>query len=645
MDRDNPCAAHGRLFGMMGDLSMALKPFAAALREQVLVGDGAMGTMIYSRGVHISRCFDEVNLSNGYLVASLHREYVEAGARVIETNTFGANRLKLGKFALAGEQAKIIRAGVALAREAARGSEVYVAGSVGPLGELVGAGGVDPEQAREMFREQIALLAGEGVDLLVLETFGDPAELALALEAARALAPELPVVASAVFGRDRTSGGRTPEEVARLLEPLGPTALGVNCRLGANSLLAILEQMHRATALPLSAMPDAGEVCVIDDRDIYLSTPEFVAEYTRRMIQAAGVRLVGGCCGTTPAHIRAVAAVVRMLQPGTTISAVRERAEAGRTAVSAPENLPRTPLLEKLAAGKFVSSVEIRPPKGLDDTKVAEALAGLAAAGVDAMNLPDGPRATARMNPIHIASRLNTRPEAIEVIVHFTCRDRNLLGLQADLLGAWGLGLRNILAVTGDPPKLGDYPDATAVFDLDAIGLVGLLSRLNRGEDAAGRPLGEATAFAIGVGCNPGALDLGLEVDRLWKKIDNGAQYVFTQPVFDQEYLARLLDRAGKLPVPVLAGVYPLYSYKNAEFLHHEVPGMTIPAVVRERMRLAGSGPAAQETGVEIAREALAQVAGRVQGAYIMPPFDRWELAVRVLEGLPAWREAREQQA
>ena len=293
----------------------------------------------------------------------------------------------------------------------------------------------------------------------------------------------------------------------------------------------------------------------------------------------------------------------------------------------------KTAFARKLAAGKFVSSVEIRAPRGLDQGQIREAVAGLAAAGVDAMNIPDGPRATARMHPLHIARLLDKNPDKIEIIIHYTCRDRNLLGIQADLLGAWALGQRNILAVTGDPPKTGDYPDATAVFDIDAIGLVAILDRLNHGLDLAGRPIGEPTAFLIGVGCNPGAVNLELEVERLWAKIEAGAEYVFTQPVFDLAYLERFLERAGKLPIPLLAGYYPLYSYKNAEFLHNEVPGMTIPEDVRLRMKEAGSGPRAQDIGVEIAREALAQIHHRVQGAYLMPPFDKWELAVRVLDG------------
>ncbi|MBW7997081.1 MAG: bifunctional homocysteine S-methyltransferase/methylenetetrahydrofolate reductase [Candidatus Glassbacteria bacterium] len=613
-------------------------PFRQALKDQVLVVDGAMGTQIYAHGVHLSRCFDEINLSNPYLISKIHHDYIDAGARVIETNTFGASRVKLDRYTLGDRIGEVIAAGCKLALDAARdtGVWVYVAGSIGPLGlRLDHKEGISAAEAGEAFEEQAGLLLENGVDLLILETFGDPAELELALASARKASSDLPVVVSAVFDEKVLVQGRTPEELLKMLLPHKPDAAGLNCRLSIDRMLPVLERMHRAAGIPLIAMADAGQSRVVEDRDIYISTPEFVAEHARRAIQGAGVKMIGGCCGTNPAHIRAIAATVRMLQPGAGKIVVTERAVGGDGGpkVELTPWQEKTPFAAKLAAGKFVSSVEIRPPRGLDDSGITGALAGLAAAGVDAMNIPDGPRATARMHPVHIASRLNTEPDRIEVIVHYTCRDRNLLGMQADLLGAWKLGQRNILAVTGDPPKLGDYPDATAVFDVDSIGLIGILNRLNHGEDLAGRPLGEPTCFLIGAGCNPAAIDPGREVERLWAKIEAGAEYVFTQPVFEQELLDSFLHKAGKLPVPVLAGYYPLYSFNNAEFLHNEVPGMTIPDHVRARMKAAKSKEAARRTGVEIAREALESIHTRVQGAYIMPPFDKWELAVAVLEG------------
>lgn len=612
-------------------------PFRKALKDQILVVDGAMGTQIYAHGVHLSRCFDEINLSNPYLISKIHHDYVSAGARVIETNTFGASRVKLDRYTLGDRIGEVISEGCRLAREAAKDAGVYVAGSVGPLGERLNhKEGIAEDDARRAFDEQIRLLLENEVDLLLLETFGDPAELELALRAARAAAADFPVVCSAVFDRKGLVEGHTPEQLLGMLLPHGPDAVGLNCRLSIDRMLPVLERMHAASDIPLIAMADAGQSRVVEDRDIYISTPEFVAEHARRAIQGAGVKMIGGCCGTNPQHIRAISSTVRMLQPGMRKITVRDadRKEHQRTDITLIPTEKKTTFAARLAAGKFVSSVEIRPPRGLDDSRIREALEGLRKAGVDAMNIPDGPRATARMNPVHMASLLNTRPDEIEVIVHLTTRDRNLLGLQADLLGAWKLGLHNILAVTGDPPKLGDYPDATAVFDIDSIGLIGVLDRLNHGEDLAGNPLaGDPTAFLIGTGCNPAAVDLDKEVERLWAKIEAGAEYVFTQPVFEQELVARFLDKAGKLPVPVLAGYYPLYSFNNAEFLHNEVPGMNIPDEVRARMKRAKTKEEGQMTGVEIAREALESIYKQVQGAYIMPPFDKWELAAAVLEG------------
>ena len=612
-------------------------PFKQALQDQILVVDGAMGTQIYAHGVHLSRCFDEINLSNPYLVGKIHHDYIAAGAKVIETNTFGASRVKLDRYTLGDRIEEVIAAGCKLALEAAADSGAYVAGSVGPLGvRLNHPEGIKPAEAAEAFEEQIRLLLDNNVDFLMLETFGDPDELALALATARKVDDEFPVVCSAVFDEKALVQGRTPEQFLELLLPHKPDAVGLNCRLSIDKMLPVLERIHKAEPeLPLIAMADAGQSRVVEDRDIYISTPEFVAEHARRAVQGAGVKMIGGCCGTNPSHIRAIAATVRMLQPGASNIEVKERPGpgAGAPEVELTPWEKKTPFAAKMAAGKFVASVEIRPPKGLDDSRIGEAIKGLAGAGVDAMNIPDGPRATARMHPVHIASRLNTEPDRIEVIVHYTCRDRNLLGMQADLLGAWKLGISNILAITGDPPKLGDYPDATAVFDVDSIGLIGILNRLNRGEDLAGRPLGEPTCFLIGTGCNPAAIDPGREVERLWAKIEAGAEYVFTQPVFEQELLDEFLSKAGKLPVPVLAGYYPLYSYNNAEFLHNEVPGMTIPDHVRARMKAAKTKEEAQATGVEIAREALKSIYDRVQGAYIMPPFDKWQLAAAVLDG------------
>ena len=616
---------------------MPVSKFEQALRDATLVCDGAMGTMIYARGVYINRCFDELNLSDRELISKIHHNYINAGAEVIETNTFGANRVKLGRHSLANRLPEIIAAGVEVALEAAESRPgVFVAGSVGPLGAVLNATeGIAEEEAGEVFAEQIGLLIENGVNLVLLETFTNADELVLALKTARSINRSIPVVAQAVFNeKGQARDGRTVEEVTRMLLSHSPTAVGMNCRIGADQMLPLIRRMHEVTELPLTCQPNVGSPRKVEDRNMYLSTPEFMAEYLRRAVHDGGVKLVGACCGSTPEHIRAVANAVRMLRPSRVF--VAEVCAPARVSVRpGAEPIPwakKTPFAAKLAAGKFVSSIEIRSPRGTDNQKTRSAASELAAAGVDAINIPDGPRASARMSPMAVASVIKAEVD-IEIIVHYTCRDRNLLGIQADLLGAHCLGLRNILAVTGDPPKLGDYPDATAVYDVDAIGLVSIINRLNHGEDMAGNPIGAGTAFLIGVGANPGATDLDEEVCRLWAKIEAGAEYVFTQPVYQMDYLHRFLDRAGKLPIPLLVGLLPLYSYRNAEFLHNEVPGMSVPEAVRRRMREAGSGAAAQHEGVTIAREALETVKDRVQGAYIMPPFDKWELALQVLEG------------
>jgi methionine synthase / methylenetetrahydrofolate reductase (NADH) len=617
---------------------MKKSKFEQALQDTILVCDGAMGTMIYARGVYINRCFDELNLTDRELIGKIHHNYINAGAEVIETNTFGANRIKLARHALADRISDIIAAGVEVAREAAESRPgVFVAGSVGPLGAGPKARKeLTEKDAEAAFAEQIGLLIENGTDLILLETFTDPEELVLALKTARSLSGDVPVVAQAVFNERGKSprGGKTVEEVTRMLLAHQPTAVGMNCRLSADQMLPLLARMREVTDLPITCQPNVGTARVVEDRDMYLSTPEFMAEYFKRAIQGGGLKMVGGCCGSTPEHIRAVSATVRMLRPSrVVVGQARELVPVDeRNEIELVPWGEKTPFAAKMAAGKFVSSVEIRSPRGTDDRKPKAAAARLAAAGVDAMNIPDGPRASARMSPLALGSVVKPGAD-IEIIVHYTCRDRNLLGIQADLLGAHCLGIRNILAVTGDPPKLGDYPDASAVYDVDSIGLVSIINRLNRGEDMAGNPIGAGTAYLIGVGANPGAINPEEEVRRLWAKIDSGAEYVFTQPVYEMEYFHRFLDRAGKLPVPLLVGLLPLYSYRNAEFLHNEVPGMTVPESIRKRMRDAGSGAAAQDEGVAIAREALESVKDRVQGAYIMPPFDKYEMALRVLDG------------
>jgi homocysteine S-methyltransferase len=595
-----------------------------------------MGTMLYAKGVYINRCFDELNLSQAALVEEVHRSYLAAGAQIVETNTFGANRSKLLPHGLETKIAEINAAGARIARKAVAdsGKDAFVAGAVGPVGGLLHlAGSLTPGEMHELFREQIVGLLEGGVDCIIIETISHIEEMRQAIRAARSLC-DLPVIAQMTFTEDGTTlFGDRPEEIAQALLAEGARIVGANCSIGPRPMLDVLERLGAAGDFPISAQPNAGSPQRVDGRYIYFCSPEYMASYARRFILGAGVRIVGGCCGTTPEHIRAVASAVRSLQPQraeiVTLPPVELPAEVH--VVPARE---KSPFAERLLTRRFVASVELDPPRGTDTRKVVAGARVLREAGVDAVNIPDGPRASARMSSLSLGVLL-AGEVGIEVLLHYCCRDRNLLGMQSDLLGAHVLGLRNLILITGDPPKLGDYPNATAVFDVDAIGLTEIVDRLNHGRDMAGNPIGDPTSFLIGVGVNPAARNLGEEVLRLRRKIAAGAEYALTQPVFDASRLRDLLDRTEDLTLPILVGILPLTSFRNAEFYHNEVPGMSIPEDVRERMRLAGTGEAARREGVRIAREALeaALESPRVRGAYVMPPFGRYEMALEVLEG------------
>ncbi len=607
------------------------------LRESVLVADGAMGTMLYDRGIYIHRCFDELNLSQAELVGEIHRAYLSAGAQVIETNTFGANREKLLQHGLETRVAEINRAGVRIARRAARETapDAFVAGAVGPLGRpLHQTDPMDPSEMEEAFREQILALVEAGVDCVLVETISHLQEAVAAARAARSVS-SIPLIVQMTFTEEgRSLFGDTPEGIAPALAAAGADVIGVNCSIGPRPMLAVLERLSSGSETLLSAQPNAGSPQRVDGRYIYFCTPEYMASYARKFIQGMGVRLVGGCCGTTPEHIRAVASAVRSVQPARNEVRVAVQGIAEAPRVDPAPAAERSAFARSLMSGRFVVSVELDPPRGIDIEKVARGAAVLRRAGVDAVNIPDGPRASARMSPMALGARLASEV-GIEVLLHYCCRDRNLLGMQSDLLGAHALGLRNLILITGDPPKLGDYPYATAVFDVDSIGLTRIVDQLNHGRDLAGNPIGAPTSFLIGVGVNPGAINRQEEIRRLRLKIEAGAEYVLTQPVFDAARLADFLETAGDLPIPILIGILPLTSHRNAEFYHNEVPGMSIPESVRERMRRAGSGETARAEGIRIAREALAQARdiGRIRGAYLMPPFGRYEMALEVLEG------------
>jgi homocysteine S-methyltransferase len=589
-----------------------------------------MGTMLYSKGIFINRCYDELNLSQPELVASVHQEYVKAGAEILETNTFGANSFRLARHGCQSRVVEINRVGVELARSAA-GNDVMVAGSVGPLGvriEPLGKIGLD--EARAAFSQQIAALAEAGIDLLILETFGYVEELHQAILAARDAAPGIPVVAQVTIDDEGNAlDGSTPESYAKRIEGYGPEVLGCNCSVGPVAMLDAIERMRQVTSLPLSAQPNAGMPRNVEGRNIYLCSPEYMAEYTRRLI-AAGTRLVGGCCGTTPEHIRAMKAALRVGEARS--SSFQVASAAAETQKQSVPLAQRSKLGAKLAEGSFATFIEIVPPRGIAIERELEGARFLKSVGIDAINIPDSPRASARMSNQALCL-LMQQQVGIETVLHYTCRDRNVLSIQSDLLGASALGIANLICITGDPPKLGNYPDATAVFDVDAIGLVNVVHNLNRGVDIGGNSIGSPTGFVIGVGANPGVPNIDEEIRRFEYKVEAGADYAVTQPVFDVDLLEQFLRRVEHLHIPVFAGIWPLTSVRNAEFMKNELR-VSVPESIISRMAAATTSEAARAEGVEIAREMLAQVRPMVQGVQLAAPFGNYRAAIDVLEVL-----------
>ena len=611
---------------MAADLLTRIKQFPALC-------DGAMGTLLYANGVFINRCYDELNLSQPDLIRGIHHSYLQAGAEIIETNTFGANAFRLARHSIADKVRDINRAGARLAREAAKSFDVWVAGSVGPLGTRIEPlGKTSFEEARQAFREQIAALAEGGVDLLMLETFGYLEELHQAMLAAKDVGAKLPLVVQVTIDEDGNClDGSDPETFTPRLEDWGADVIGCNCSVGPVAMLGAIERVRAVTSLPLSAQPNAGIPRSVEGRNIYLCSPEYMASYARKFV-AAGARVVGGCCGTTPDHIRVMKAALRVGE------ARGKAASAQVVGAAAPIAAPAQPLEErsllgsKLARGEFVTMVEVVPPKGTDISKELEGSRFLKSVGVDAVNIPDSPRASARMSN-QALSLLMQREAGIEAILHYTCRDRNVLCIQSDLLGAAAVGIRNLICITGDPPKMGNYPDATAVFDVDAIGLVNIVHNLNRGLDLGANPIGAGTGFVIGVGANPGLTDLDEEIRRFEFKVQAGAEYAVTQPVFDIRLLENFLRRIEHCRIPVVAGIWPLVSVRNAEFMKNELR-VSVPDSILERMARAQSPEAARAEGVAIAREMLLAVRHTVQGAQISAPQGRYSSAVDVLEAL-----------
>jgi methionine synthase / methylenetetrahydrofolate reductase(NADPH) len=610
------------------------QPFLDAVRASLLVFDGAMGSLLYERGVFVTQNFEQLNVTRPDIVRKIHADYLTAGAQVIETNTYGANRFCLERHGLVGEVRAYNLAGARVARETA-GESAYVGGSIGPTGLVPGVSSEwDDEAVSATFAEQVAALDEGGADLLVFETFRHLDELALGVAAARRVS-RLPILTSVTFDAEGTiADGSPPEKVASLLRGMGADAIGVNHGDGPQLALTMAERM-RDVDLPLCVQPNAGLPRTVDGRQLYMATPEYFDVFARRIIQA-GARMIGGCCGTTPEHVRWMAKSARMLGGGAQRAAfVQSTIPSNRPVGIEPVPLAgRSAFAAKVAAGKFVVSVEVNPAPGLDPRPALAASKMLLDAGVDIVNVADGPRAMARMANIAFCMLL-LRDHGIEPLMHICGRDRNLLAQMAHMLGAHAIGIRNLVIITGDPPKVGDYPEATAVYDFDAIGLLQMASNMNRGIDPAGKPLGGGqTSFLCATGFEPGAADLDKEIRRLEQKRAAGADLVMTQPVFQQDVLVRVLDRIAHLGMPVMVGVLPLVSYKNAEFLHNEVPGMQIPEPIRERMRKAAPGAEARKEGVRIAREMLFGLRDRVQGAYLMPPLGKYELALEVLDGL-----------
>lgn len=606
-----------------------------------ILADGAIGTELYARGFFINRCYDALNLSHPEVIRDIHRAYLDAGARLIETNTFTANRLALAAHGFDTNVSDINRAGATLAREVAEDA-AYVAGSVGPVSWAKRETPLSTDEMRDIFREQMAALIEGGVDVLLLETFTDIEELKTAFECAREVTTK-PVIASVSlkYLGEGEFAGLKPEDAARAMDSWGADVIGVNCCDGPQGVYEAVKRMTQVTRRPLSAMPNAGLPKMIHGRLIYLASPEYFAEYARRYAQL-GVQLIGGCCGTTPAHIAEMKKFLKTLKPGRRVEQeIHITSDVETRAEPLHEMLPPIPAAEKSAFGallgtKFAVSVEVDPPLGIDPAKAIEGARILKEMGVDAVNIADGPRAMARMSPMALASLIKDNV-GIETIVHYCCRDRNILGMQMDLIGAEALGLHNLLIITGDPPKMGNYPNATAVFDIDSVGLIRFVANLNSGLDFARRPMKQRTHLLIGCGFNPGATDLDLEVERYRLKVEGGAEFAFSQPIYEPKLLADFLVRVkGVKSIPIFVGVLPLASLRNAEFLHNEVPGMQVPHAVMRELRAASTSKAQQEIGMNVARETLhaARSMPAIQGAYIFPPFGNYRAVEQLLTAI-----------
>lgn len=613
-------------------------PFLDRLALGPLLADGAMGTLLFQKGIPFERCFDELNATHASLVEGIHREYLAAGAELIETNTFGCNAVRLSAHGLDEKAHSLARQGVKVARNAREiaGTPAFVAGSMGPLGKaLAPFGPISPVHAEATFRVQAEGLLEGGLDVFILETFQDLTEILAAIRAVRSVTAEVPIVAQMTFGEDgKTRYGHTPALVVRALKQAGANVVGVNCGVGPQATLELIEQfVAAAEATPVSAMPNAGLPQFVEGRYVYLSSPDYFADFAARAV-ALGVKLIGGCCGTTPAHTKAMRERLASHLPAEALpvgAEVRVLETASASEASASDDVE--PALLRLLRQRFTVSVEIDPPRGIQTQKVMAGARLMAERGVDCINIADSPMARIRMSAMALAYQMHLQLPSMELILHYTTRDRNLMALQSELLGAHALGLRNILCLTGDPPSLGDYPNMTAVYDTDSVGLIKIVRQLNEGSDQAGASIGGRTAFAVGCGVNPTSDDLKVELERFQRKLEAGAQYVMTQPVYELDSWKRFLDQLGGMPkVPILIGILPLQSFRHAEFLHNEVPGIQVPDWIRRRMHDAGNE--GQKVGVELARQLLAEARDLANGVYLMPSFGRYENCLDVLDGV-----------
>jgi methionine synthase / methylenetetrahydrofolate reductase(NADPH) len=605
------------------------------LSKQVVLADGAMGTMLYQAGVFINASFDELNVINPKLVSKIHRQYVDAGVDFIETNTFGANEVKLSRFGLAEQVEKINKAGVEIAKQAA-GDKVLVAGAMGPLARDIALyNQITQQQAAAAFQRQANALTEAGADFIILETFSNTDELLLAIEAVRSVT-SLEIVAQMTTTEQNETiyGEKIDHAISRVASQPGVTAVGLNCSVGPSAMLNALELIRGVTDKPISVQPNAGMPRQVEDRLLYMSTPEYLAEFAKRFYEK-GARIIGGCCGTTPAHIKEIVRVVRAIEKAATSKARLTTVTVEKPAAS---EIKETPLAQKskfgakLAKGEMVTTIEITPPKGLALDPILEKARLCAEMGIDAINIPDGPRASSRLSPMVTAIKIQQSAN-IEAILHFCCRDRNLIGMQSDILGANAIGLRNMLVITGDPPKMGDYPQATGVFDMDSIALTGVIRNLNRGLDLGGNTFNPTTTLVIGVGANPVATDIKCEIEKFEQKVMAGAEFAITQPVFDAGTLFNFLDaiESRNAGIPIIAGIWPFTSLKNAEFLANEVPGVVVPPQLLDRMAKAKTQQDGRIIGVEIAKELIDLIRSRVAGFAVSAPFGNVKIALATL--------------